>query len=256
MDLNLELTMESGQPPHFIWNKEGSRYWRMVRGERVEVWMEDGRLRCTDGFYEYASRLLRMDDNLEEIYKRIATDDVMERAIASYRGLRITRNDPWETLVCFICSINNNIPRIRRMVQSLMVEGEMMAPEEMRGKDLGRFGVGYRERYLKGCAEFAASCGLDWIKRMDYDAARAELQQLPGVGPKVADCVLLFGFGFLEAFPVDVWIKRAMMRLYNAKSERDIQNKARERWGEYAGYAQQYLYCFARSGCAFQSSSS
>jgi len=243
--------MESGQPAHFIWNKENNRYWRMVGGEKVEVWMEDGELRFTDGYGDYVGGLLRADDNLKAIYERIGTDDVMKRAIADYAGLRITKNDPWETLVCFICSINNNIPRIRKMVQSLMVGGEIMRPEEMRVKDLSGLRLGYRERYLKECAEFLMSYELDKIGLMEYKRAWIELQKLPGVGPKVADCVLLFGFGFLEAFPVDVWIKRMMARLYGARNEKDTRNVAREKWGEYAGYAQQYLYCFARSRCVF-----
>src|SRR3989344_1880475 len=79
-----------------------------------------------------------------------------------------------------------------------------------------------------------------------YDEAREELMRLPGVGPKVADCVLLFGYGKGEAFPADVWIKRAMNRLYRLNGERRIKEYARRKWGEHAGYAQQYLYVYAR----------
>ncbi len=247
MELNLEITMESGQPPHFLWNCENGRFWRIVGGERRELWQEDGKLKWSEGFGEEAKHLLRSGDNLERICKAIGTDAVMRRAISRHRGLRITKNAPWETIVCFICSINNNIPRIRKMVQSLMVDGEVMPPEVMFAADLGGKKLGYRDKFLKATAEAAMSYDLSRVGRMEYENAKEALIEFEGVGPKVADCVLLFGYGFLEAFPVDVWIAREMKRGYGLEGERAIREFAKKRWGKFAGYAQQYLYCSARS---------
>jgi N-glycosylase/DNA lyase len=238
--------MESGQPPHFTWNFDGSRYSRTVCGERLELWQEGGRLRFTPGFKGYVSEFLREGDDLQAIYSRISSDRMMAEAVSHCRGLRITKSGRWESLVCFVCSINNNIPRIRKMVQSLMSEGEVLPPEELLRKDLSRLRLGYRQKFLEGCAERALCGELDAARRMAYGDAFCALQEFPGVGPKVADCVLLFGFGFLEAFPVDVWVSRAMLELYGVKRQKEARAKARALWHPFEGYAQQYLFYAAR----------
>ena len=244
MLLDLRKTMESGQPPHFIWNFDGKKYWRVVEGKRCELWQENGKLHSTD--MAYAKELLRAKDDLPAICRRIGTDPFMHSAIACNKGLRITKSGPWETIVCFICSINNNIPRIRKMVQSLMAEGEVMPPAEMAVADLSKKRLGYREKYLKATAEMAMNCDLRKIGRTGYEDAKQALVEFEGIGPKVADCVLLFGYGFLGAFPVDVWIAREMEKRYGVRGEKAVQELARKKWGGYAGYAQQYIYCSAR----------
>lgn len=247
MELSLRRTMESGQPPNFIWNFDGKRYSRKVNAENLELWQDGtGKLHFTEGFDGYIHDFLRLDDDLIEIYSQIATDETMRAAISSCRGLRVTKSDPWETLVCFVCSINNNIPRIRKMVQSLMHEGEVMRPDEMLSEDLSGKRLGYREKYLRGCAEKVMGYELEKINSMGYGEAFLALQEFPGVGPKVADCVLLFGYGFMEAFPVDVWIARQMRELYCAKNAKEARVIANKKWGAYAGYAQQFLFHAAR----------
>lgn len=243
--INLRLTMESGQPTQFLWMREGNRYYRFFGGGRCYIWEERG-LHYTQGFKEYIEELFRVQDDLEGIYRTIGSDDVMKAAIQRYRGLRITKNDPWETIVSFVCSINNNIPRICRNVQSLVRKGKVMSPEEILRTDLKECRLGYREEYLYRLAEMMPSYDLDKIGRMSYEDAKHGLMELPGVGGKVADCVLLFGYGFLEAFPVDVWIKKAMKEYYGISRSGEINRCAEEQWGNYAGYAQQYLYCAIR----------
>ena len=244
--INLKLTMESGQPPEFLWNREGGRYWRELHGKRCYLWQREGEL-----FYEgcsssYVREFLRLEDDLEEVYAVIAEDEVMARAVERFRGLRITKNDPWETLVAFICSINNNIPRIRRNVQCLLRAGRIPPPEELARAELSDARLGFRERYLKETATTVAGMDFEEIGELSYAEAKQELMKLQGVGEKVADCVLLFGFGCLEAFPVDVWIARAMRAYYGIESVKDMRRFARERWHPYEGYAQQYLYMLVR----------
>ncbi len=245
MLLDLRLTMESGQPPHFLWNCHEGRYWRVVGGERCELWQEKERLHSTAGFEGYAGKLLREKDDLAAICRKIDTDRFMHDAIGGHRGLRITKSEPWETIVCFICSINNNIPRIKKMTQALMVEGEVMPPEVMFAADLSGKKLGYREKFLKATAEAAMGYDLRKIGRMKYEKAKEALIEFEGVGPKVADCVLLFGYGVLEAFPVDVWIAREMKRRYSIEGGKKVREFAKKKWGNYAGYAQQYIYCAA-----------
>jgi N-glycosylase/DNA lyase len=246
--INLKLTMESGQPPEFLWNKDGERYWRELGdGSCCYLWQRDEELLYQGCTESYVREFLRLDDNLEEIYAVIsAEDEVMTRAIERFRGLRITKNDPWETLVAFICSINNNIPRIRRNVQCLLSGGCVLPPEQLAAADLTRAKLGFRESYLKATAERVANMDFEALGKLNYTEAKQELMKLQGVGEKVADCVLLFGFGYLEAFPVDVWIARAMRAYYGIDKIKEMRRFARERWHPYEGYAQQYLYMLVR----------
>jgi len=239
--------MESGQPPEFLWQKTARGYARKIGGKVCEVWSEGGRLHFTPGFEGETNRLFRARDDLPAIERALSTDRIMRSAISHYRGLRLTESGPWETTVCFICSINNNIPRIKKMVQSLMRDGEVMPPEEMARADLAGLRLGYREKYLKATAKKAESIDWDALREADLHHARAKLKELPGVGDKVADCILLFGLGRLEAFPVDVWIRRAMEEHYGKRTLKQIHSFAEKKWGMFAGYAQQYLYCLARS---------
>jgi N-glycosylase/DNA lyase len=237
--------MESGQPPQFLWKKDGERYYRYVGGEKCHLWQEQG-LNYTPGFREYIMELLRAEDDLERIYREINTDDAMRNALERYRGLRITKNDPWETLVSFVCSINNNIPRICRNVQSLIYEGRILSPKEILTADLKECKLGFRESFLSRIAEMMPSYDLDKIGRMSYEDAKDTLMEFPGVGDKVSECVLLFGYGFLEAFPIDIWMRRAMNEYYGISKPKEIKAYAAKKWGPYAGYAQQYLYCAIR----------
>ncbi len=249
MLLDLRLTMESGQTPEFVWSKNGNRYSRQVGGRLCELWQDDS-VRCTKGFEKHTSEFLRENDDLETIYKNINTDEIIDEAINRYRGLRITKNDPWETTVAFICSANNNIKRIRKNVQSLMVNGAVMAPDGILKTDLKFAKLGFREKFLKTTASMVeAGYSLEEIKNMKYDEAVARLTKLHGVGNKVANCILLFGYGFLEAFPTDTWIRNIMVENYfggKKTSDKNIQSFAQDRWGKYAGYANQYLFCYAR----------
>ncbi|MBI3413667.1 MAG: DNA-3-methyladenine glycosylase 2 family protein [Candidatus Aenigmarchaeota archaeon] len=247
--LNLGLTMKSGQTPEFLWNCEEGRFSRLIGGRLCEIW-HDGELKFTHGFESRVMELLRKDDDLERIYKRINTDGLMGEAIKNYRGLRITKSDPWETTLSFICSINNNIKRIRKNVQSLTVNGAVMTPEEILNTDISFARLGFRQKFLKKTAEMIiGGHSISEVNKMKYEEAVEHLTKLHGIGDKVANCVLLFGYGFLESFPIDTWIRKIMTENYfdcKKTSDRKIREFAQERWGKYAGYANQYLFCYSR----------
>jgi len=189
-----------------------------------------------------------------DLITRFGEHSVMPEAIKAGCGIRILRQDPWETLCSFILSQNNNIPRIRSLIDALSAQaGQEVAdgiydfptPEALAalGEDkLRALRVGFRAPYLMDAAQKAADGRLDFgeISRSDTDRAASLLMQIRGVGPKVAACVLLFGFGKTDAFPIDVWMKRSLERHF--PDGLDIASL-----GSYAGIAQQYLFYYERS---------
>lgn len=193
---------------------------------------------------------------------RFSSDAVLREAAQCCAGLRILRQEPFETLITFILSANNNIARIRGIIQKLCaLAGEQIAPgcfafptpQALAGQSeeaLRACGAGYRARYVLGTArKVAEGYDLEQFYRMDYAAARAELCTLSGVGPKVADCILLFAYQKREAFPADVWIRRMLEELYGftPKSDKEILQFASEHFGGYGGLAQQYLFHYMRT---------
>ena len=205
----------------------------------------------------------RLSDDMEHYYEEMATDDFMRTAIEKYNGMRLTLNDPWETTLCFIISQYNNMKRIRSIVRNIInrygapIRDEedktiarrfpgsadlMMASE----KDLEECGAGFRAKYIKEAAAYCTeNLDLAKLKNKKYDALKEELLTITGVGDKVADCIALMGYGKLEAFPIDVWVERTLERAYfkgKKKPIKELHKFATKRWGEYAGYAQQYIF--------------
>jgi N-glycosylase/DNA lyase len=266
--LDLALTLSCGQA--FRW-EEREGWWEGVVGGRLWRLRQDrDRVVCDGPAAGAVRRYLALDEDLPAILSSFDRDPVIHRSIGACRGLRILRQDPWEILVSFICATNTNIPRIRRMIASLArcfgtgVPGTAEPRFSFPGREalagpgchhLGACRLGYRDRYIAGtAARVAADPGiLERIAGLPFPEARAALLGFPGVGPKAADCILLFGFHRLEAFPVDVWIRRIMYahyldplpgpRMPSEKEDRRIREFGRKYFGEYAGYAQEYLFC-------------
>ena len=167
-------------------------------------------------------------------------------------GIRILKQDPWETLCSFIISQNNNIPRIKGIIERLCRKyGEHLFddfysfPEAkviagLKLEDLAFLKCGFRDKYILDAAKKVVSgeVNLNLISNMEIDKARFELMKINGVGPKVAECVLLYGMHRLESFPADVWIKKAMDKLFPKYKPSDF--------GKFAGIAQQYIYHYVR----------
>lgn len=191
----------------------------------------------------------------------------MEKAIDYGYGIRILNQEPFETMISFIISANNQIPRIRKSIEKISENyGEYLGeykgknhysfpnpselakikPEELR--EIAR--VGFRDKRIYDTANIINNreFNIEEAKNMDSIELRKALMELPGIGPKVADCIMLFSFKRSETFPVDVWIKRVMEELYlhEETKQKEIGIKAREIFGEYAGFAQQYLFYYGR----------
>ena len=181
---------------------------------------------------------------------------IAQRAMQLLPGLRVLNQPPWETIVTFIISANNNVSRIRRLVEKLIAnfgtDGSFPRPEQLAevGEDeLRTLGFGYRAPYLIRTARLIAEgFPVDSLQSMSYEEAHCLLLKLPGVGDKVADCVQLFSTGHSEAFPVDVWVERLMKKWFvsDTLSKKEIRAKAHEMFGKNAGVIQQSLFHCAR----------
>ncbi len=275
-DLDLDHTLFSGQV--FDWTKsDDGSYSGSVYGERTKLFhgSKDGSL----SFDGVGARQVRKFFDLQFGYKRMALelskDPVLSPDVSAFYGTRILRQDPWECAVTFIVSQNNNMARIRSSLERIkrnfgQDEGKnsFPSPEEMAKlpfSDYGAFGLGYRAGYVRKLAQNVADGTIDFhaLAKKSYPAAKAELMEKQlGVGPKVADCVLLYSLGKLEAAPVDVWIKKAVLRRYakeigdysrqtksrsSRPGEKLIGDFLRRRFGKFAGYAQQFLFLSERS---------
>ncbi|MBW3023197.1 8-oxoguanine DNA glycosylase, partial [Candidatus Woesearchaeota archaeon] len=254
-NFSLEHTLECGQVFRYF-KRENGFYFLVVRDKIVKLRQEGNDLYFKGVPESFIKKYFRLDDNYEKIISELKKDKNVAKAIEKYPGLHLCRQDPWECLVSYICSAASNIPKIQRNIENLAesfgkeisLEGfkthAFPSPAEI--KDLCTIkscGCGFRSPYIFETAKKITEKELAGLEKIGYQDAKKYLMGLPGVGEKVADCVLLFSLGFDEAFPVDVWVKRIMEKLYfsNKKtSEKKIRELAKEKFGKYAGYAQQF----------------
>jgi N-glycosylase/DNA lyase len=264
---HLERTLRSGQCFRWVLTPDGAQ--GVLYGAAVSVRQDRARLVVTwQGPSMQPARLARYlgaDQPLRDIQRALGQDRVLRSLLARTSGIAIMRQEPWECLVSFVISAFNNIPKIQMSVQALARRlGERIpsaaaawtfpSPERLaRAGDAVLRGcvLGYRAPYVRALARLVADGELDLkaVATMPFDDARRLLLDLPGVGEKVADCVLLFGLGFHQAFPVDVWVQRAVEQWYfngRSRTPRAIRVWAHDRFGPLAGYAQQHLFAGAR----------
>ena len=267
-DFSLQATLTSGQA--FRWTRHEEWWYGFIGPSVVKLRQDGGRLlvQSSDPALtpERVSRYFALDLNLAEILSSIDVDMQVHHAITAHRGLRVLRQDGWETLASFICASFNNIKRIEGMLSRLCqaygrpvaLNGfrsfSFPAPEALAGvpeRKLRSLGLGYRAPYLQATARLVVEGRLpmDHLHRVEYGAAKRALLACDGVGDKVADCVALFGFEKYEAFPVDVWIERAMRYYFRHRkiTRKGVHDYARRHFGPWAGYAQQYLYHYVRN---------
>lgn len=260
-DFDIKQIAESGEC--FRWNKINDNHYSGIIGENYCEVLQDGKnvefLGISEEDVKYYFDLDRDYSKIKEFYR---ADDVLNKAIGFGEGIRILNQDKFETLISFIISANNNIPRIRKSVEKIanrygkeIADGKFAfpTPKELQvatEEELKETGVGFRAKYIVNtCQAINNGFDLEKVAKLPTKECKKELMKLMGVGPKVADCVMLFSMGKIDAFPVDVWIKRIMEKLYikEEMSLSQIQKYSEEKFGEYAGIAQQYLFFYARS---------
>ncbi len=259
---DLAKTLESGQVFH--WFRNEATFSGLIGEELVELRQDGGQLEILQGQPETVSRYFALDHPLEEIVATFPQDDVLGPAAEFCHGLRIMRQEPWECLATFITSALKQVPHIRQISLDLRrrhgkeISAEFHAyptPEALATAGetaLRESRLGFRAKNLAGAARMIADgqISLELLRKFPTDELRRELCRIPGVGEKVANCVLLFAYERLEAFPIDVWIERVLRDLYFAKKRKVTSERLRHfaatYFGPYAGYAQQYLFHHAR----------
>ena len=263
---NLKYTLECGQC--FRWNKiDENAYIGVVKDRVLKVRQEENKIFVKSDKEENLEKVVRyyfdLDRDYEKLEKKIVLiDDNIAKAVKNTSGLRNLNQDFFEMLISYIISANNNIPRISKSVNEISkrygkeieFEGKKYylfpTPDELKDVTIDEFrecGVGFRDKYIYKTVEKINNkeIDLEQMQKLDTEKLKAALLSLMGVGPKVADCILLFSCARQEVFPIDVWVQRIMRRLYynnEEVSKNEILRYARENFGENAGIIQQHLF--------------
>ncbi len=279
---DLDATLDSGQA--FRWQPDHGSWMGIIGRHRVRLTRTRDGIRAetagpvTD--WQWLRNYLQTDVDLDAVLGTFPDDPPMREAVAACLGLRVLRQDPWECLASFILSSTKQIIQIRQIVTLLCerfgepvtpcsveplarlitVTGRTLqfafpSPEKLAGvseAELRACKMGFRAPHLLAAARRIAggTFDLERLRLLPLAEARAELMTLRGVGVKIADCVLLFGYGFDGAFPVDVWVKRALRELYFPRrrpGDQRLRHFAATHFGPHAGYAQQYLFHYMRT---------
>ena len=279
-DFNLEHIFDCGQC--FRWEKQQDGSYTGIAAGRAPANISfepyenqgySGRLIIDNAkeaeFDEFWSRYLDLKRDYGKIKSKLCKNDaVMAKAVEAGQGIRILQQEPWETLISFIISQNNNITRIKGCINSICENfGEFAAeyrgkkyfkiPEpsvlaDLTEKDLAVCKLGYRAKYLIETAKAVKEDNCEKLFNMvkaDADEAFSYLTSLCGVGPKVANCIMLFSMDKRRSFPIDVWMKQAMHSLYGIDKEnmKAMAEYAEKNFGEHGGIAQQYLFYYMKS---------
>lgn len=268
-DFNLTHIFECGQA--FRWNlQDDGSYEGVAKRHALKIYQDNDTVTFFNTsledfenvWYEYFD----FSNDYSKIKKKLNCDPVLKTAIPYGDGIRILKQDLWETVVSFIISASNNIPRIKKIVELLCANfgdkiyyngkifysfPDFYTISNLSFEDLSVIRAGFRDKYIKAAAEKFASSEISekTFKELNTKEAKKLLMSVYGIGSKVADCILFFGLSRTDAFPVDVWIKKIMQALYFNNKETnnsDIEKFAVTRFGKYAGFAQQYLFFYSR----------
>ncbi len=253
--LSLPLTLDCGEA--FRWAEQEDGSWSgAAYGKYLNIKEENGNFLLKDTSLEDFENVWRnyfdLDRDYAAICAKLKEDELVRETIDEYYGIRILNQEPWEALVSFVISQQNNIKRIKGIIKRLcdtygekICDGWHAFPtsktlSKLSVEDFEAIGLGYRAKYVKKLADDVESGVIDLaaIKAMDLDDAKKTLLSIYGVGEKVANCALLFGFQFIRCFPVDVWMKRVLQYYPDGLPEC---------FSGYEGIAQQYLFHWARN---------
>lgn len=253
--MNLDLTLGCGQV--FRWFKEGKWWSGVIDGQEIDLRTDERGIEVrTELSRDRLRDYFRAEDDLEIIYSEIVRDDLMRNLTSRFKGLRLIRQDPWECSLSYLLATNANFPRIQKMVDAVcksfgprLARGRYAFPSPSNILDAEekalKCGLGYRCGRMVEFARAVEERRLDFdaLAEMSYTECISHLKGFEGIGDKVADCIALFCLNHLEAFPVDVRIRRVMDRVYGIRgSYKVVRERGQEHFGKYAGYAQELLY--------------
>ncbi len=266
--IDIDNSINSGQV--FLWKKDGSD-WYGINGQDI---LKINKNAVIKSIQNSKTDFFRKNDNMQEIIKSISKDKTVKKAIKQYEGLRIFKQDPFQCMISFIISSNSNIQKIKNSLEKITkkfgVKVEIQnkefflfpKPEKLAKasiEEIKKCGVGYRAPFIKQAAEMVFSKKIDfkYLEKLDYKEAKKNICLIPGVGNKVADCILLFSLNKLEAFPLDTWMIKILEKYYSnefkietktitQKQYEILHEKIVNYFGPYCGYAQQFLFKMER----------
>jgi N-glycosylase/DNA lyase len=257
---SLQHTLECGQ--FFRFTKILDTYV-IQASDRIFSLQQRGEFLFYEGVEDtFLVQFFRLNEDLHSVCNEIDRDPIIHQAMQKYQGMRLIRQDPWECLLSFLCSSAKTIPHIRSMIEVLCKStgkkvfwGSFMGygfpdPQDIETPtQLESVKAGFRTNYLVKACRCIDRSQLLALKRLSYREAKEQLMGLAGVGKKVADCTLLYSLDFLEAFPMDTWIKKGLQKIYfkgKKVGEKAMEEFVFNHFGPFAGYAQLYLFHFWR----------
>ena len=266
--IDIDNSINSGQV--FLWEKQGSD-WYGIDGQDVLKINKNGVIKSIRNL---KTDFFRKNDNMQEIIKSISKDKTVKKAVKEYEGLRLFRQDPFQCLISFIISSNSNIQKIKNSLEKiakkfgkkvkiqnkeffLFPEPEKIAKATI--DEIKSCGVGYRAPFIKEAAKMVILKKIDfeYLKKCDYHEAKKNICLVPGIGNKVADCIMLFSLNKLESFPLDTWMIKILEKYYSKEFKIETKTITQKQYellhekivnyfGPYCGYAQQYLFKMER----------
>ena len=266
--IDIDNSINSGQV--FLWQKNKNN-WYGIDGQNILEINQENKIKSISNV---KTSFFRKNDDIEKIIKSISKDKIIKKAVRKYEGLRIFNQDPFQCMISFIISSNSNIPKIKNSLEKIsekfgkkvtFKEHEFFLfpqPEKIAKSSINEIkscGVGYRAPFIKEAAKMVISKKIDFenLKNSDYKEAKRNLLLIPGIGNKVADCIMLFSLNKLDAFPLDTWMIKILEKYYSKefqietktiteKQYQILHEKIVDYFGPYCGYAQQFLFKMER----------
>ncbi len=266
--IDIDNSINSGQV--FLWEKDGIN-WYGINGQNILKINENGSIKS---ILNLKTNFLRKNDNIQEIIRSISKDKTVKKAVKEYEGLRIFKQEPFQCMISFIISSNSNIQKIKNSLEKITKKfGTKVTiqnkefflfpkPEKLANasiEEIKKCGVGYRAPFIKQASKMIVlkKINFKYLEKCDYEEAKKNICLIPGVGNKVADCILLFSLNKLEAFPLDTWMIKILEKYYSnqfnietktitEKQYQILHEKIVNYFGPYCGYAQQFLFKMER----------
>jgi len=266
--INIDNSINSGQV--FLWEKNGND-WYGINGQDILKINKNGIIKS---LLNSKTNFFRKNDNMQEIIKSISKDEIVKKSVKQYVGLRIFKQDPFQCMISFIISSNSNIQKIKSSLEKISKKfGTKVKiqnkefflfpkPEKLANasiEEIKKCGVGYRAPFIKQASKMIVlkKINFEYLEKCDYQEAKKNICLIPGVGNKVADCILLFSLNKLEAFPLDTWMIKILEKYYSnqfnietktitEKQYQILHEKIVNYFGPYCGYAQQFLFKMER----------
>jgi len=266
--IDIDNSINSGQV--FLWQKS-KNYWYGIDGQNILKINQKGKIKSMQNM---KTSFLRENDDIEKIIKSVSKDKTIKKAVKKYEGLRIFNQDPFQCMISFIISSNSNIQKIKSSLEKISRKfGKKMAiedqefflfpkPEKIAKASISEIktcGVGYRAPFIKEAAKMVTEkkINFEYLKNSNYDETKRNLRLIPGIGNKVADCIMLFSLNKLDAFPLDTWMIKILEKYYSKefqigtktiteKQYEILHEKIVDYFGPYCGFAQQFLFKMER----------